>query len=121
VLAREDTRGLLRGAAVALVFLAVIPLGMLNAPYSDPSGDADFFPLLPVLAGLIYGPVFPFYFSNHPSLAFRLGLTGAQLLLLVAAFGWFARQVRLREQVLYAMLTVGALAILTPFLLKALS
>lgn len=104
---------------MALFFLVIVPVAAMVIPAANHEGE-DSLPLLALLTTEVYGPVFPFFFSMRPALGLRVGATVAEVLLLVAAFAWFSRHSRLREQVMYAMMAMGALATLMPFVLSVL-
>ena len=122
--AQESSRGLWRGMAVGLGFLVLLPALTFALPHVLPGGEPDdmFSPrMIPALMTIeIYGPLFPFAWMSKLSLAARVVMCAAEALALAALFGWLARECRVREQILYAMLSLGALAFLAPFLYRLL-
>ena len=108
--APEETRGLLRGSAVAFTFLVLVPAVVLIWPYSIPSGVPGYMPKPVAWAFLLYGPLYCFlWIWNLPWLA-RVVFTVLEIGLLVGIFGWLSRKLQLRAQVLYALISIGASA-----------
>ena len=108
--APEETRGLLRGSAVAFTLLVLIPAVALFWPYGPRPHIPDYIPLRGLLVMVLYGPLYFFLWAwELPGVA-RVVFTVLEIGLLVGIFGWLCRKLQLRAQVLYALISIGASA-----------
>ena len=117
--APEETRGLLRGSAVAFTFLVLVPAVALFWPYGPRPGIPDYIPLRGLLVMLLYGPLYFFLWAwELPGVA-RVVFTVLEIGLLIGIFGWLCRKLQLRAQVLYALISFGAYAAFAAILVAA--
>jgi hypothetical protein len=117
--APEETRGLLRGSAVAFTLLVLVPAVVVFWPYGAPSATQRDIPIQGLLFLLFYGPVYFFLWVWEMPWVARVVFTVLEIGLLVGIFGWLCRKRQLRVQVLYALVSFGAYVAFSAILVAA--
>lgn len=105
---------------MGLFFLVLVPVLLTSTTYFIPVKEppTDAYPIPGLLALVFWGPVFPFLWMQSLPTLVRGALTVLEVGALVGLFGWLARDQRLRAQVVYATLGLGALMIGAQFLYR---